>query len=362
MIDRATTHWIDLSLVEGLGPAGYRALLSAFGLPEEVLRASTSQLGRIVGPSLADAIKRNDRQAAVESTVLWLGHANRHLLTFADPAYPKALLEISDPPPLIYVCGSTEWLSRPALAIVGSRNATAQGRETAEQFARTLSQAGLTVISGLALGIDTAAHRGALEGKGSTIAIIGTGPDLMYPKSNERLGNQIADRGALISEFPLGTPPVPGNFPRRNRLISGLSMGVLVVEAAVSSGSLITAKLAADQGREVFAIPGSIHSPLSRGGHALIKQGAKLVESAQDVLDELRVDLGVPQANALEVNPNMSGSNNAVLQYMGYDPCSIDTIVERSRLTPAAVSAILLQLELEGGVASLPGGLYQRIR
>jgi len=362
LIDTGTAHWIDLSLVDGLGPAGYRSLLSAFGLPEEVLTASRSQLDRVVGLSIAESIKRNDRQAAVESTLAWLESSDHHLLTLADSAYPQALLEISDPPPVIYVRGSPEWLSRPALAIVGSRNSTGQGRENAEQFARILSQAELTIVSGLALGIDTAAHRGGLEGSGSTIAIVGTGADRVYPRANERLADEIASRGALISEFPLGTPPVAGNFPRRNRLISGISRGVLVVEAAVSSGSLITARLAADQGREVLAIPGSIHSPLSRGCHALIKQGAKLVESAQDVLDEIRVDLRIPQADAGVPTPNLSGSNDAVLQYIGYDPCSIDTISDRSRLTPAAVSAILLRLELEGAVASLPGGLYQRIR
>lgn len=362
MIDRAKTHWIDLSLVDGLGPAGFRALLTEFGLPEDVLGASRSALAQVVGPSLADAIKRNDRTVAIGSAIAWLEDSNHHLLSITDPDYPQTLLQISDPPPLIYVCGRPEWLSRPGIAIVGSRNSTAQGRENSEQFARALSQAGLTIISGLALGIDSAAHRGALEGSGSTIAVVGTGADKVYPRSNEELANQIAARGALISEFPLGSPPVPGNFPRRNRLISGLSLGVLVVEAAVSSGSLITAKLAADQGRDVFAIPGSIHSPLSRGCHALIKQGAKLVESAQDVLDELRLDLRLPRAEADIADPNISGSDDTFLQYMGYDPCSIDAIAERSRLTPAAVSAMLLKLELEGGVASLPGGLYQRIR
>ena len=360
-MDKDAADWIDLSLVPGLGPVGYRTLLSAFGLPGEVLAASRSQIDRIVGPSIADSIKRRDRQAAVDSAIAWLEKPAHHLLTLADASYPKALLEIPDPPPVIYVRGSPVWLSRPALAIVGSRNSTAQGRETAEQFARALSRAGMTIISGLALGIDAAAHQGGLDGSGSTIAIIGTGADLVYPKANERLAAEVSARGAMISEFPLGTAPVPGNFPRRNRLISGLSRGVLVVEAAVSSGSLITAKLAAEQGREVLAIPGSIHSPLSRGCHALIKQGAKLVESAQDVLDEMRFDRRIAPDSSDEGGPNISGSGSELLQHMGYDLCNIDVLTERSRLTPAAVSAMLLQLELEGRVASLPGGLYQRV-
>lgn len=361
-MDKDAADWIDLSLVPGVGPAAYRALLSAFGLPTYVLAASRLQIERVVGPSIADAVKRNDRHAAVESAIAWLDEPAHHLITLADDAYPKALLEIPDPPPILYVRGDSGWLSRPALAIVGSRNSTAQGRETAEQFARNLSHAGLTIISGLALGIDTAAHRGGLAGKGSTVAVVGTGADIVYPRANEDLAAEVSARGALISEFPLGTAPVSGNFPRRNRLISGLVRGVLVVEAAVSSGSLITAKLAAEQGREVLAIPGSIHSPLSRGCHALIKQGAKLVESAQDILDELRFDQPAASDTAAEITPKISGSDEGLLQYMGYDSCHIDTLVERSRLTPAAVSAMLLRLELEGRVASLPGGLYQRVR
>jgi len=227
--------------------------------------------------------------------------------------------------------------------------------KNAQSFARVFSDAGLAIVSGLALGVDSAAHRGGLEGRGSTIAVLGTGIDVVYPKRNEPLAEEISSRGALVSEFPLGTPPNAANFPRRNRLISGLARGCLVVEAALDSGSLITARLAAEQGREVLAIPGSIHSPLSKGCHALIKQGAKLVESAQDVLEEFG------GARAPDTTPPESGAGHGLLDKMGFDPCDIDQLIARSGLTTEVVSAILLQLELEGKIASLPGGLYQRI-
>jgi DNA processing protein len=266
------------------------------------------------------------------------------------------VLECANPPPLLYVTGSTELLSRPALAIVGSRNATPQGRATAEAFARSLSSAGYTIVSGLALGIDAAAHRGALEGSASTVAVLGTGIDISYPRTNEALAREIAARGAIVSEFPLGAPPLREHFPQRNRIISALARGCLVVEAALSSGSLGTARAALEQGREVFAIPGSIHSPVSRGCHWLIKQGAKLVESADDVLAELQ-----PGFIRVTADPHVLASEAGLLPHMGYGPCAIDALTARSGLTAEAVSAMLLQLELEGRVGSLPGGLYQRI-
>jgi DNA processing protein len=278
------------------------------------------------------------------------------VLTLADTAYPKQLLEIPDPPALLYLAGDAKLLSSPALAIVGSRNATPQGLRNAHAFARALSDAGLTIVSGLALGVDSDAHRGGLEGPGSTIAVLGTGIDVIYPRRSASLAEDILSRGALVSEFPLGTEPHAGNFPRRNRLISGLARGCLVVEAAVDSGSLITARFAADQGREVFAIPGSIHSPLSKGCHALLKQGAKLVESAQDVLDELGIS-----ARSAENVPE-AGEGHDLLDKMGFDPCDIDELTVRSGLPAEAVSAALLELELDGKIAGLPGGLYQRIR
>src|SRR5262252_6434292 len=348
--------WIELSLVPGLGSSRYRSLLSAFGLPANVLGATRAQLSRVVPESLAATILERSSAAEVEKALRWAGGPGRSVLTLADAAYPRQLLEIPDPPPLIYVAGDAALLSAPALAVVGSRNATPQGLKNARAFARALSEAGLAIVSGLALGVDSEAHRGGLEGRGSTIAMLGTGIDVVYPQRNRSLADEIAARGAMVSEFPLGTEPHAGNFPRRNRLISGLARGCLVVEAALESGSLITARLAADQGREVFAIPGSIHSPVSKGCHALIKQGAKLVESAQDVLEELGVSIRrAPAAPA-------GDADSGLLESMGFDPCDIDELCGRSGLPAEAVSAMLLKLELDGKIAGLPGGLYQRIR
>jgi DNA processing protein len=352
----ALQHWISVGLVPGIGPATYRALLSAFGLPGNILAASRSQLARVVSDDMAAAILANDRVEDIDRTLDWAAKPNHHILTLADATYPPQLLEIADPPPLLYVIGNVDLLSKPGLGVVGSRNASPQGEANAEQFSTAFSLAGLTIISGLALGIDAAAHRGGLSGPGSTIAVMGTGPDSLYPKRNLKLAAEIAERGALLTEFPLGTMPLSGNFPRRNRLISGLSRGVLVVEAALPSGSLITARQAADQGREVFAIPGSIHSPMSRGCHALIKQGAKLADSAQDVLEELGMTWVSNRST-----PNKSGTENSLIQHMGYEAVDVTMLAARAHLTPEAVSAMLLQLELEGKVASLPGGRYQRL-
>ena len=348
--------WIELSLVPGLGSRRFRALLSAFGLPGNVLGATRAQLSRIVPDSVAAEILGRDSGADVEKALRWAEGRGRAVLTLADAAYPRQLLETPDPPPLVYVAGNTALLSAQALAVVGSRNATPQGLQNARAFARTLSEAGLAIVSGLALGVDSEAHRGGLEGRGATVAVLGTGIDVVYPQRNRSLGDEISSRGAMVSEFPLGTEPHAGNFPRRNRLISGLARGCLVVEAALDSGSLITARIAADQGREVFAIPGSIHSPLSKGCHALIKQGAKLVESAQDVLEEL----GVPTRSA--VGAPAGTADDGLLESMGFDPCDIDELCGRSGLPAEAVSAMLLKLELDGKIAGLPGGLYQRIR
>ncbi len=357
MPESGLAAWIRLSLVDGLGPATFRKLLSAFGLPEKILASRQAELCRVVPAALALKILAEPSESLITATLEWSAQQNNTIVTLADVAYPQLLLEISDPPPLLYLRGRIDLLQSRGLAIVGSRNATPQGLANAESFARAFSDAGLAIISGLALGVDAAAHRGGLSGKGSTIAVLGTGADALYPISNRALGEAIAENGLLVSEFPIGTPPVAANFPRRNRLISGLSRGCLVVEAAVSSGSLITARQAAEQGREVFAIPGSIHSPLARGCHLLIKQGAKLVESAADVLEELGSE--VPPKEKLD--PKESGVTDSLLLHMGYDACSIDTLVSRSRLTADAVSAMLLKLELEGKIASLPGGRYQRL-
>ena len=324
--DEDLAAWLDLSLVPGLGPVHFRSLLSAFGLPGNILAAERSQLLKIVPSAVADAITAGGREEKLEESLAWAAQTGNVILTLADAAYPAQLFEITDPPPLLYVTGNPALLSATCVALVGSRNATPQGLLNAEQFARALSEAGLTIVSGLALGIDAAAHRGALAGRGSTVAVMGSGPDQIYPRRNAALAAEIAKAGVLVTEFAPGTQPLAGNFPRRNRLISGLSRGVLVIEAALASGSLITARLAADQGREIFAIPGSIHSPLSRGCHALIRQGAKLVESAQDVLEELGgVISSTPQRER-----NTSNTTSELLQHMGYDPCDVGTLAMRA--------------------------------
>ncbi len=347
--------WIELSLVPGLGGQGFRSLLSNFGLPTQILSATRSQLRRVVPEALASRILERRSSPEIEAALQWAARPGHAVLTLADVEYPKQLLEIADPPVLLYVAGNVKLVCSLALAVVGSRNATPQGLRNAQSFARAFSEAGFAIVSGLALGVDSAAHMGGLEGRGSTVAVLGTGIDIIYPRRSESLAQEISLRGALVSEFALGTPPAAGNFPRRNRLISGLARGCLVVEAALDSGSLITARLAAEQGREVFAIPGSIHSPLSKGCHALIKQGAKLVEAAQDVLEELGA-AWAPAPRSVE-----SETGHDLLDKMGFDPCDIDSLISRSGLTTEVVSAILLELELEGRIASLPGGLYQRI-
>lgn len=357
--DEYLAAWLRLSLVPGLGSDGLRRLLAAFGGPDGALAASRAELSRHVAAPVATAIQQGVPEADVAAALAWAGQSGNHILTLADASYPQQLLQISDPPPLLYVKGRVELLSRPSLAVVGSRHATAQGLVNAESFARAVSDAGLTVTSGLALGVDAAAHRGGLAGTASSIALLGTGIDIVYPARNRELAHQLAANGALVSEFPLGSRPLAGHFPRRNRLISGLSLGCLVIEAAAESGSLITARLAAEQGKEVFAIPGSIHSPLAKGCHALIKQGAKLVESASDVLEELR--LPAPAVSAVGEKVAGDARLGIVLDALGHDPCSMDALAARSGLSAAEIASLLTQLELEGGVEALPGGLYQRV-
>ncbi|MDE2585717.1 MAG: DNA-processing protein DprA, partial [Betaproteobacteria bacterium] len=281
MADAGLASWLRLTLVPGIGPETQRMLLAAFGLPEQIFSADRQALRQVIGKK-ADLLLDTDNSEAVAGAQTWAAQPGNHITTLGDPDYPRLLLEIPDPPSLLYVKGRPELLNRPALAMVGSRNATPQGLQDAERFAANLAAQGFTITSGLALGVDGAAHRGALSAGGDTVAVIGTGADRIYPSRHRDLALAVAEQGAIISEFPLGTPPVAHNFPRRNRLIAGLCRGCLVVEAAVESGSLITARLAAEQGREVFAMPGSIHSPLAKGCHRLIKQGAKLVETAQD--------------------------------------------------------------------------------
>ena len=353
--------WLRLTLIPGVGGEARRVLLKAFGLPTAVFDASHAALAGIVGPVLAETVLTHDASGAIDSALEWLAQSGNGLVTLADPDYPQALLDSADPPVLLYLKGRRDILNRPMLAIVGSRNATAQGERDAMAFARGLGEAGLCIVSGLALGIDAAAHRGALATDAGTVAIIGTGADRLYPARNADLAREIAQRGAILSEFPLGTPALANNFPRRNRIIAGMARGTLVVEAAPRSGSLITARLAAEAGREVFAIPGSIHSPQARGCHQLIRQGAKLVETVQDVLEELGAAMPAAQALPPAGDTGLSSTEARVFAALGEAACDIDTLAERSGLTAADLLAILLPMELGGRVAQLPGGLYQRL-
>ncbi|MEK7716145.1 MAG: DNA-processing protein DprA [Pseudomonadota bacterium] len=358
--------WLALRRLPGVGTRTQFDLLEHFGSIEAIFSASRGQLEKaLVGKNEAiDALLAGPDEKILKSELEWLSEPGHHLLTWSDPDYPALLREIPDPPLVLYIAGERQLLSAPQLAIVGSRNPTPMGRENARAFAKSLAGAGLAITSGMALGVDGAAHRGALEAGGKTIAVAGTGLDRVYPARHRDLAHEIVKHGALVSEFPLGTPPLPENFPVRNRIISGLSLGTLVVEAALQSGSLITARMANEQGREVFAIPGSIHAPQARGCHALIRQGAKLVETAQDILEELGPLAGVALQAAHETTPpapRLDSTIAMLLEHIGHDPVSVDVLIERSGLTADAVSSMLLQMELNGLVSNCPGGKVQRI-
>jgi DNA processing protein len=357
--------WLRLIATPGLGPRTARHLLTSFGLPDAIFAAGAPALLRVLPEPLARLLAAPpaaELQATIDATEHWLQASPEHaLVTLADSEYPQLLLGTPDPPPVLFAIGRLELLNRPALAIVGSRNATQQGVANAEAFAGALARSGLTIISGLALGIDTAAHRGALDADGdaSTIAVVGTGVDAIYPASNRALTHRVRTEGVVISEFPLRTPAMAHNFPRRNRIIAGLARGVLVVEAALRSGSLITARLAADAGRDVFAIPGSIHSPLAKGCHRLIREGAKLVESAQDIAEDLGLERRAAPAGGAAAEP---GPHAGLLALLGHDPVDLDTLAERSGRDAADLAAALLELELALDVERLPGNRYQRLR
>jgi DNA processing protein len=401
-------------MTSGVGNQHARKLLTAFGLPQAIFSQTQLALKQVVSTAMAQALQvvPENFEAQLKTTWDWLeagtvdavtGQNNRVFLTLADERYPSSLLNIEDPPLVLYLQGHVDLITRmdanaaktcknpstspyrhakDGIAMVGSRNPTPQGLATAHAFAQAFTQAGLVVVSGLALGIDGAAHEGALEGfsesqqnndDGCTIAVIGTGLDRVYPSKHLDLAHRIVEHGLMVSEFPLGTPPLPANFPKRNRIISALSLGTLVVEAAVKSGSLITARLANEQGKEVFAIPGSIHSTQSRGCHALLKQGAKLVESAQDVLEELRLQLTPPlvppskllKAETEDADDAVAAANHVepddLVKSLGYDPVSLDALVARTGWDAATLQVRLMELELDDQVARLPGGLYQRV-
>ena len=351
--------WFRLLETPGIGRDAARRLLAACGSPDAVFRTPLSTLRALVGTAAADALQREpDAHAGrLAAARLWLhGGADRSVLTLGDPAYPPRLLQTADPPLLLYVQGAPERLAAPAIAVVGSRHPTPQGADNARAFARALSAQGYVVVSGLALGIDGEAHEGALGGAAGTVAVVGTGLDRVYPPRHRDLAHRIAAHGALVSEYAPGAPALPEHFPQRNRIIAGLTLGTLVVEAALPSGSLITARLAVEAGREVFAIPGSIHAPQSRGCHFLLKQGAKLVETAQDIVDELRG--GHPVQAALPLPE--PASSDPLLDALGDDPVTLDALMARTGASAAALTVRLLDLELDGHVARLPGGLYQR--
>ncbi|HOE40244.1 MAG TPA: DNA-processing protein DprA [Rhodoferax sp.] len=398
------TAWLRLSLSSGVGNSSARKLLAAFGLPQAIFEQSALALEQTVSSAQVQALRSvpEGLAALLDTTLAWLQQdvpdgIRRQLTTLGDPGYPQALLNLDDPPLMLYLLGAAHFKqnSPPALAlqaqaatdviansisvdaarslaVVGSRNPTPQGVANAQRFAQSLVEAGVTVVSGLALGIDGAAHEGALKATGSTqvgatLAVVGTGLDRVYPKAHRDLAHRIAERGMLVSEYPLGTPPLTANFPRRNRLIAGLAQGTLVVEAALKSGSLITARLTNEQGKEVFAIPGSIHAAQSRGCHALIKQGAKLVESAQDIFDELKWLDGPSHDTKLiagDADTERSGGlfehDIGLLTGLGFDPVGLDALQARTGLDAASLQAQLMSLELDGLVARLPGGLFQR--
>ncbi len=376
--------WLRLALTPGVGNTTARRLLAAFGLPEAIFSQSLEGFAAVVDPSQAKALGQEPAglPELLEATWQWLHQDDgleRRIIALGDAHYPQLLLNTADPPLMLYLMGRTRASWPQSLAIVGSRNPTAQGLVNAKQFAHSFAQSGLTVVSGLALGVDGAAHEGALDGAGlladtddstlATIAVVGTGLDRVYPSRHLALAHRIARSGLIVSEYAIGTPPLAENFPRRNRIIAALSQGTVVVEAALKSGSLITAHQALEMGREVFAIPGSIHSPQSRGCHALLKQGAKLVETAQDVLEELKLPLAHmsdrASARALRAAANdetdANSESNALLEALGFDPVSLDALIARTGISAAELQARLLELELSDEVARLPGGLFQRI-
>ncbi|MDH5631378.1 MAG: DNA-processing protein DprA [Gammaproteobacteria bacterium] len=363
------SNYLALQAVKGLGSVRLARLLRHFETIEQIFSAGQSELEAVLQcrwPGLQHQLQAAPPARMVDATMDWLEADHHHFIDWRHPLYPPLLREISDPPIGLYVSGDPVCLSSPGLGVVGSRNPSAAGAEHAHRFGRALVDSGLLVTSGMALGVDTAAHQGALSTAGDrvTLAVMGTGLDQVYPAKNRKLAQQLVERGAMISEFPLGSPPLADHFPRRNRIISGLSLGVLVVEAAPRSGSLITARLAAEQGREVFAIPGSIDAPQSRGCHALIRSGAKLVETIWDIAEELgslvELSAQISLPPATKYDDGISPESGSLLIALGYEPVSVDALVERTGLTSDVISSMLLQLELQQLVSQTSGGRYMR--
>jgi DNA processing protein len=359
--------WLALWRITGVGAKTYLSLLEVFGTPENVLGASAASLKQAgLSSAVIQQIKNLDERE-IEPDLNWLKREDCHLMCWYDEDYPLLLKEIPDPPPILFIRGNRSLLGSLQIAMVGTRNPSPMAMKTAHAFSKSFATFGLTVTSGLALGVDQAAHEGVLEAGGKTIAVAATGLDRVYPAGHKPLAEEIIKSGALVSEFPIGTQPKPGYFPRRNRIISGLSLGVLVVEAAIKSGTLITAKHAMEQGREVFAIPGSIHNPLAKGCHHLIRQGAKLVETAEDVLEELgNLSLAAlneddGQNEELRLNKtSITGDYAVLLEKIAFDPTSVDELITETNFTAEEISSMLLVLELQGLVSSAPGGLFYR--
>ncbi len=358
--------WLALLRTPGIGPIHFARLLKTFGSPAAVFTAKHDDWAALglTKPSLDYLCSPDWRR--IEQDLVWLEQPHNHIIRFDDANYPPLLRHIKSPPPLLFIHGNPNCLSVQQLAVVGTRHPTPAGKETARSFASQLSASGIVITSGLALGVDAEAHYGALLSKGQTIAVMGTGPDQIYPARHRELAYAIVENGALVSELPPGVPALAENFPRRNRIISGLSLGTLVVEAAARSGSLITAQLAAEQGREVFAIPGSIHNVMAKGCHRLIRQGAKLVETTADILEELGPLATIVSSTTAEELPvdlsELDEDLRDLLFHLGHGPVSVDWLVERCGLTAEAVSSMLLILELQGLVTAAPGGLYSRLR
>lgn len=350
----AVVDSLRLSLIIGISPRTLAGLLARFGTARQVLDAPFAEVAACAGLETAQALALGPDARLVERSLRWGERPGHHMVPLGDDAYPAALREITDPPLLLYARGRIDLMRASCFAIVGARSASSQGREDARAFARALSDAGLCIVSGLAHGVDAAAHHGGLEGRSSSIAVMGTGPDVIYPGDNRDLALRLADSGCLLTEFCLGMPPLAENFPRRNRLISGLSRGVLVIEANARSGSLITARFAAEQNREVFALPGSIHSTLSKGCHKLIKDGAKLTEGVADILGELGLEIAASPKVA------RAPRSHPLLVAMGFDPVSLDQMTERTGMTAAAIAAQLSLFEIDGTISALPGGRFQR--
>ncbi len=371
LVNDKITNWLYLRHTPGIGDRTFHLLLDTFATADAAYNASHKQLSGLgLKSKVINALLSNDKPD-ISADLLWNQEPDHHIITLHDERYPPQLKELTDAPPVLYIRGDPDYLLQPQLAIVGARNPTAVGRKAALEFAKHLSDAGITITSGLAIGIDGASHEGALQGLAGTIAVVAHGLDIVYPAQHQKLAQQITQQGAVISEMPIGIQPARGLFPRRNRLISALSLGTLVVEAAQKSGSLITARCAMEQNREVFAIPGSIHNPMAKGCHQLIRQGAKLVETASDILEELcfnvKVAPGYLQKSDKNIQEKPKDSTQALdpdhqklLKCLAYEPTSIDELVNSSHFTAAEVASMLLIMELEGIIAC-QDGRYTRL-